>query len=237
MLFKYLYFVLIHTYIFSSTWRNADSSETYWTVPGELEKPWRPNDSTTNRWGVTVGPNSSVDVVIVVVVVVAVDDVVVLVFVVMVVVVVVVVYTSSFRCVGVKALLMYPTSQSIDRWHPPPPSFIPPPPPLSFLHHPSQQQAIRQQMIDKATRELEATRKASDNKEEKEVNTAVLLMYVSCPLRYSIVLGLVSFIHTCYEIRHVMMVWLIIGIFAPSMTLQLSGGTITTMTWLILQTK
>ena len=31
-------------------------------------------------------------------------------------------------------------------------------------------QMIRQQMIDKATRELEATRKAEDNKEEKEVS-------------------------------------------------------------------
>ncbi len=29
---------------------------------------------------------------------------------------------------------------------------------------------IRQQMIDKATRELEATKKAEDNKEEKEVS-------------------------------------------------------------------
>ncbi|CAM9989636.1 unnamed protein product, partial [Hapterophycus canaliculatus] len=32
----------------------------------------------------------------------------------------------------------------------------------------NEKQAIRQQMIDKATRELEATRKAEDNKEERE---------------------------------------------------------------------
>lgn len=49
--------------------------------------------------------------------------------------------------------------------------------PVSMLCHAwrvvSQLQAIRQQMIDKATRELEATRKAADNKEEREVRPSM----------------------------------------------------------------